>query len=408
MQIRKTLIFYLATSLLFVSLITRAQRTFSDLSTAYRYDIYGDFNLQHHTLFFEDSVTITCQLTLNQNCKIDEFNLSYEIQNSYLDESVEFSDSISAEDDIYYSSENKYTYQFSIPKLKEAKLLVLKITRDNQSKVYQYDIRINSSLNFGNSGLHIRDKEGKMPLLQSFVNVDEPISIHCASKSDSVAFVYYYDHDFEEALPPMIIDNKQVKRELIVDSIFSVPMGKEVSFENTGLYFIQLDTTSLEGISLRVEDRFYPTFRTMSTIIEPLIYISTGDETEQLRSARDDKAEFEKYWLKLASTPSKASETMQKFYSNVEEANYFFTNYKEGWKTDMGMIYIVYGKPDEVYNNEETIDWVYNRNFNLPIIRFTFIKIKNVFSEHHYSLMRKKNFDRHWMMSVKMWREGRK
>ena len=55
----------------------------------------------------------------------------------------------------------------------------------------------------------------------------------------------------------------------------------------------------------------------------------------------DKKAALE--WL----TKTKALENI-KFGDSVEEieeANKQFSNYKEGWKTDMGMMYILFGPP---------------------------------------------------------------
>jgi len=408
MLIRKIFLALFFLSGVSLSMPNYAQRSFSDYNTAYWCDIYGDIQLNHQPVFYEDSIVVLLQVTMNNSITLGQLKFHYEVQKSYNDESVLYVDSLNTRDDALFSVNNQHLFQFSVPRIKDGKLLVLKISKEMPQRTYYYDINLDEQINFGNAGLYFTISNEKVPYLQSFINVNTTLRIQNAYDDDTLIYAYYYDHDFETALPPMITEDRQIKKELVLDSVFTVNIGEAFTLNAEGLYFFQTDTASLEGISLRVADKYYPTFRTMTKIIEPLRYISTSEETDLLQSSANQKTAFEKYWLKLLNDPSTASEIMGKFYSQVEEANFFFTNYKEGWKTDMGMIYIVYGKPDEVYKGEETIDWVYNKSLNLPIIRFTFIKVKNVFTDHHYSLMRKNNFDRHWMMSVKMWREGRK
>jgi GWxTD domain-containing protein len=146
----------------------------------------------------------------------------------------------------------------------------------------------------------------------------------------------------------------------------------------------------------------------MDKILEPLIYISTRSETEAIRSAPNPREAFEQYWIDLVKIPSLASSTVREYYNRVESANYLFTNFKEGWKSDMGLIYIIYGPPNDVYKSDEIIDWVYNRDLSIPTVRFSFYKVKNVFTDQHYTLLRKKTYDKNWFKSVELWREGKK
>jgi hypothetical protein len=34
--------------------------------------------------------------------------------------------------------------------------------------------------------------------------------------------------------------------------------------------------------------------------------------------------------------------------------------------------------------------------------------VKNVFTDRHYTLLRKKDYDKNWFKSVELWREGKK
>ena len=72
------------------------------------------------------------------------------------------------------------------------------------------------------------------------------------------------------------------------------------------------------------------------------------------------------------------------------------------------MIYTIYGNPDKVFKHDEYEEWIFNQNINMPAIRFTFVKIKNVFADNHYTLVRDKKFDKHWFRAVELWRSGKK
>ena len=111
-------------------------------------------------------------------------------------------------------------------------------------------------------------------------------------------------------------------------------------------------------------------------------------------------------WLKITKSEEKARKVIRWYYQRVEEANSFFSSYKEGWKTDMGMIYIFFGAPDGVYNNGVSEQWIYSKKEELPAISFNFIRKKNVFSSKLYSLERKHEYKTQWYRRVDIFRKG--
>src|SRR5690606_19887565 len=118
---------------------------------------------------------------------------------------------------------------------------------------------------------------------------------------------------------------------------------------NEALYFVQDDTTIFNGIAFRLVPSYYPDYKKAEELVLPLIYISTKSEMARLSKSKDVKKALDKYWLDLINNPGRARNIIKSFYDQIESANHFFTTYKEGWKTDQGMIYALYGPPDEVY-----------------------------------------------------------
>ncbi len=86
--------------------------------------------------------------------------------------------------------------------------------------------------------------------------------------------------------------------------------------------------------------------------IEQLRYISKGSELDSLRDAptlAERQRRFLAFWKKRDTNPNTPrNERMEEYYARVEYANKHFSRYRDGWKTDMGMIYIVLGPPDNV------------------------------------------------------------
>ena len=45
---------------------------------------------------------------------------------------------------------------------------------------------------------------------------------------------------------------------------------------------------------------------------------------------------------------------MEEYYSRVAYSNENFNSWGQGWETDMGMVYILFGSPDEVQRSNPT------------------------------------------------------
>ena len=199
---------------------------------------------------------------------------------------------------------------------------------------------------------------------------------------------------------------EEVSKTLEIDSIFSVPTDVDLRLDTEGLYFVQLDTNSLEGLSIRIVDAYYPKYARVEDLINPLVYISTRSEYLRLAKADEKKRALDKYWLDLIKPANRAKSTIKNFYSQIELANKYFTTYKEGWKTDKGAIFILYGPPDEVYFNGEEEQWVYEKDNELLKVKFSFMKIKSIFTDQHFDLVRSKSYEKVWYGNVELWRKG--
>lgn len=104
---------------------------------------------------------------------------------------------------------------------------------------------------------------------------------------------------------------------------------------------------------------------------EVLDFIADDAESKAMRDLKTpaQRQEFwEKFWRRRDPTPdTPENEAMQEFYRRVQYANQHFGVGGQGWRTDMGRIYIKYGQPDEVVRSPFNFDrppeeiWYYYR-----------------------------------------------
>ena len=108
------------------------------------------------------------------------------------------------------------------------------------------------------------------------------------------------------------------------------------------------------------------------TSFQQMKYILTNDERKNAKGKKGKELEqvFLSYWQKRDPTPKTSiNELMEEYYIRVNYVNeYFNMSWKEGWETDFGMIYILFGPPDEIQrsnvnsNNASMYQvWYYNR-----------------------------------------------
>jgi GWxTD domain-containing protein len=110
--------------------------------------------------------------------------------------------------------------------------------------------------------------------------------------------------------------------------------------------------------------------------IDQLVYIARENELDYIRSAtteEDKRKRFLEFWSKRDPDPqTQRNELMDEYYGRVLYANQTFTHYLEGWRTDMGMVFIRFGTPDNIERHPFDVDnkpyeiWYYyqlNRQF---------------------------------------------
>jgi len=169
------------------------------------------------------------------------------------------------------------------------------------------------------------------------------------------------------------------------------------------LYLAQLDTNAAKGFAFRIADVNYPRFTTLEQLVDPLVFVTTQEEFQQLKAATADKKAFDKVILDITGDAERAKNFMRSYFRRIEQANRLFTSYKEGWKTDRGMIYLIFGPPDEVSHTGSAEAW----NYKNHKVRFTFVKSGTLYDPDNLVLVRDKRFAERWYYTIDLWRKSR-
>ncbi|MGA9115830.1 MAG: GWxTD domain-containing protein [Bacteroidota bacterium] len=86
--------------------------------------------------------------------------------------------------------------------------------------------------------------------------------------------------------------------------------------------------------------------------IEQIQYIAREEDYDRIRNAptaEERQRLFLDFWRARDPNPgTPRNEKMEEHYARVAYANKHFRHYREGWRTDMGMVYIVFGAPSNI------------------------------------------------------------
>ncbi len=195
------------------------------------------------------------------------------------------------------------------------------------------------------------------------------------------------------------------------DSEFNVQVGNDGLFAITtggdGFYHICADTASTNGYTLFVTTQSFPLVSTAQDLVAPLRYISSLKEWDTFSSTKQPRKAVEHFWTDAAGGRDRARDAIAAYYGRVESANRHFSSYTEGWKTDRGLVHIIFGTPTTIRKTDTSETWVYGDETNLMSLSFTFVKRDDPYSDNDLVLQRDPRLKSAWYRNVESWRNGR-
>lgn len=258
----------------------------------------------------------------------------------------------------------------------------------------------------------------KNDLFNPVVRLNEYVGLAYTGQKPDSLYVSWYKPFSEIPDPPSMILPEKVL-DYPPERVVALPYSDTLPlmFPREGIYLCSVRRDINEGYTFLNFGSAYPAVNTPELMTEPLAYIANSDELEQMRSSSDRKVALDNFWIKCGGNVDRARELIRIYYTRVLYSNYYFTSYKEGWRTERGMIYLIYGPPDKVYKNSEGESWGYKK----PVVKsrwggrfkvsegyiyFNFKKKENNLTDNDYFLSRTESLVTYWDKAVASWRKG--
>jgi len=227
------------------------------------------------------------------------------------------------------------------------------------------------------------------------------------NQGDSIHVKYYKKQDPETSF--IFNNSSPVLVKTRPDTVFCHAWKDSTRFilPDEGIYHFQLNKDSTDGLTLFRFSHNYPQVKTVHEMIGPLLYLTNSAQYQNILEKNNRKLALDNYWLHLSENMDKAKELIRVYYNRVRFANYYFASDKEGWKTDRGMIYIIFGPPKHLHAENNREKWVYLDKNRGQTVNFIFGKRKNPFTTNDYILDKNERVSAYWQRATQSWTNGK-
>ena len=324
--------------------------------------------------------------------------------------SVYFVDTLSPGADQTMKISGSFDVALSYSKVVVAELEFQDINRGNDALTI---LLLNKKTRQTRQNFLVVGKSDKLPLTQNFITSND--SVILTYNKDSVQkklFVKYYLGEYLLPPPPFSYQERKPFN-FTPDSVFVVELDANyqvsMNFTKRGIYHFVTDTASLEGYTMIRYTHSVPEFDDAQEMLKSIRFITTKQEHDELMSSDNLKLALDKYWLRCAqNNKDKARTLIKNYYTRIEKANTYFSSFDEGWKTDRGLVFLIFGSPQSVTRDNFSETWIYGDEKNtMRQVRFVYTKVENPFTDNDYILNRSESYKEIWFRNVDAWRMGR-
>jgi len=281
------------------------------------------------------------------------------------------------------------------------------INRD-QTRQERFNV-IKSDLNHRHNFL-ILEKDSEIPVLTDRVKPNKKYKLRVNRSGSETVYARYYDRSFPPPYPPFVY-YEPPRFNYSADSTFKLDTGgnhtAQIKTGQSGFYHFLRDSTQKQGFTIFVSSDEFPEVTTVKNMVDPFRYLLGGKDYQDILESDDQKKEIESLWIEWIGNKERARKAIKKYYKRVETANIHFSSHLEGWQSDRGMIYIIYGEPNKIYRTDKAENWIYGEENNPLSLTFDFVKVINPFTENDYRLLRNDIYKSSYHRSVNAWRDGR-
>lgn len=344
------------------------------------------------TAAFYAELRVTCKLLAETNSKKIIDSCSFYMYDRSVSESI-YPKSLLSQFKLMARRGNNYFLDIT----------VLDIGKRTQ---YHAGLNIYKQTNFSDQNFLVT-KNDSVVFKNNFLE-NEKVVVQFQNRAVRQVTVDCFFKEFGPAAPPFSTKS-QDELKYKPDSIFEMQLSTNqfmLTMPAKGFFHVRTSTESLEGISLYTYDKTFPGVSNAEEMINCTRYIMSREEFDNCKQAADKKNCIDNFWLTVGGSNERARELLKRYYGRVKEANKNYSNYTQGWKSDRGMVYIVFGDPTNVYRSKSDEIWVYGNEANPNMLRFIFNKTQNPFTDNDFVMERSVFYKDAWYNTVDAWRQG--
>lgn len=240
-------------------------------------------------------------------------------------------------------------------------------------------------------------------VLPAYAPVGVSVRPYCRRAGEQTLWVRFFSGPTATAPPPDALRDEAWSPRERPDSTWRMSNGGQLRLLNEGLYLVSADSAAREGFPVLATGGDFPDLTRADDLAGSIRYITTNDEYARLTERADIKPELDRFWLGAADgDKEKARALIRLYYSRIRAANGFFTDCKEGWKTDRGIIYTIFGPPQQVEKRDGREDWFYGPT----ILRGEVVFVFESYFSGQWLLRRDYSLRTPWAAQVYEWRHG--
>ncbi len=356
---------------------------FSRVNVAWQYDPDFSMKMAHRVVRMENGLKIFLQISSDS---LTSWQYEFLVQSGYESESHR---SIQPSGiDTLLDVSNQVMLAITLPNIEE-NLLIIKSSKPERFCYYDIGLMI-GSLSF--PSIYPVNETG-LPILEKYINRSG-----FSWKGNNTFLARQYQEKFGMADPPMA-DMKPLAPQVDMDTSFV--FGDSIQFRENHFYVVSKDSLATVGVTMLRVPPYFPEYRQLMELVESMLYLTSEQEKKAMIKSRNPKQSFDSFWMNTYSTKGRARSAIRNYYDWIEKVNVLFTDFKPGWKTDRGMMYLVFGVPDEVYRTGSSEEWYYDDGS-----AFEFTIISTFFAPRTYTLRRSKDFEEQWYNKIATLRQG--
>jgi GWxTD domain-containing protein len=297
----------------------------------------------------------------------------------------------------------------TIPVRQGQRYLLRVETRDlNRGSMGLEYIYVDKSNPYGAQNFKVISMFSGYPKFMRFFLPGEQFNVRYRNRSIDSIFVKYFKIESELPRPP-ITATSDYTMQYTPDTSFVFPLVDTANYNlrREGMYHIQIDPERDEGLALLNFGGSFPEVKTPDELMEPLFYLTTLAEYRDLRNESNRKLAVDNFWLKTGNNMEKSRELLRIFYNRVVYSNLYFTSNKEGWKTDQGMIFILFGPPNRIQMTGTGESWFYFAKRKSKAVEFRFQRQHDAFSLQNLVWTKSTESQMYWNEAVRSWKNGK-